>query len=63
MKAMPTRSDQYDAALDRAVEHAKQWLTSVPGRQVGPLQSADEVLVGLGGPLPEDGLDASRNHR
>ena len=40
--------------------HAKQWLASVPERRVGPLQSADEVLVGLGGPLPEDGLDASK---
>ena len=38
---------------------AKQWLASVPDRQVRPLQSADEVLVGLGGPLPEEGLDAA----
>jgi glutamate/tyrosine decarboxylase-like PLP-dependent enzyme len=52
------RFDDYDAALDRAAERAKQWLASVPGRPVGPLQSADEVLVRLGGPLPEEGQDA-----
>jgi glutamate/tyrosine decarboxylase-like PLP-dependent enzyme len=51
------RSDDYDAALDRAAERAKQWLASVPDRQVGPLQSADEVLERLGGPLPEEGED------
>ncbi|MGB7052362.1 MAG: pyridoxal-dependent decarboxylase [Acidimicrobiales bacterium] len=59
MRAVTARSDDYDSALDRAVEHAKQWLASVPDRQVGPLQSADEVLLGLGGPLPEEGLDAA----
>jgi len=52
-------ADDYSAALDRAAEHAKQWLASVPSRQVGPFQSADEVLERLGGPLPEVGQDAA----
>jgi glutamate/tyrosine decarboxylase-like PLP-dependent enzyme len=60
MDGMTTRSDDYDAALDRAVEHAKQWLASVPERQVAPLQSADEVSLELGGPLPEVGLDVAK---
>jgi glutamate/tyrosine decarboxylase-like PLP-dependent enzyme len=57
---MTTRSDDYDGALDRAVEHAKRWLASVPERHVGPLLSADEAQVVLGGPLPEEGLDAAK---
>jgi hypothetical protein len=32
---MTARSDDYDAALDRAVEHAKQCLESVADRHVG----------------------------
>jgi glutamate/tyrosine decarboxylase-like PLP-dependent enzyme len=55
---MTTRHDDYDAALDRAVQRSKQWLSSIPGRQVGPVQSADEILLKLGGPLPEQGRDA-----
>jgi glutamate/tyrosine decarboxylase-like PLP-dependent enzyme len=57
---MTTRSDDYETALDRAVEYAKQWLESVPDRPVAPRQSADDVLVRVGGPLPEIGLDAAR---
>jgi glutamate/tyrosine decarboxylase-like PLP-dependent enzyme len=56
---MTAKPDSYEAALDRAVERSKQWLTSIPGRRVGPVQSADEVLVRLGGPLPEQGRDAA----
>jgi glutamate/tyrosine decarboxylase-like PLP-dependent enzyme len=55
---MATRHDDYDAALDEAAARSKQWLTSIPGRQVGPVQSADEILMRLGGPLPEQGRDA-----
>ena len=55
---MTTKHDDYDAALDRAAQHAKQWLASIPDRQVGPLQSADEILMRLGGPLPETGQNA-----
>jgi len=56
---MTSRHDDYDAALDRAAERSKQWLTSIPDRRVGPLQSADEILMRLGGPLPEQGRDAA----
>jgi glutamate/tyrosine decarboxylase-like PLP-dependent enzyme len=56
---MTTRHNDYDAALDRAAERSKQWLTSIPGRQVGPVQSADEMLMRVGGPLPEQGRDAA----
>lgn len=53
------RNNDSEAALDRAAERAKQWLTSVPDRQVGPLKSADEILERFGGPLPEEGEDAA----
>jgi glutamate/tyrosine decarboxylase-like PLP-dependent enzyme len=56
--AVIARPGDYDAALDRAAQLAKQWLASIPDRQVGPLQSADEILAKLGGPLPEQGQDA-----
>jgi glutamate/tyrosine decarboxylase-like PLP-dependent enzyme len=56
---MTTEHDHYDAALDRAAQRSKQWLTSIPGRQVGPVQTADEILIRLGGPLPEEGRDAA----
>src|ERR1700722_847998 len=56
---MSTSHDDYEAALDRAAERSKQWLTSIPGRQVGPRQSADEILKRFGGPLPEQGRDAA----
>jgi len=56
-EAMATTSDDYVTALDRAVEHAKQWLESVPDRPIAPRQTADDVLVRVGGPLPEVGLD------
>jgi len=56
---MTARHDEYEAALDRAAERSKQWLTSIPGRQVGPRKSADEILRRFGGPLPEQGRDAA----
>ena len=56
---MTTRRDDYDVALDRAALRSKQWLKSIPSRQVGPVRSADEILMALGGPLPEQGRDAA----
>jgi glutamate/tyrosine decarboxylase-like PLP-dependent enzyme len=43
----------YEKALARAVEHARTWLDSLAERPVGPRATADELLAGLGGPLPD----------
>ncbi len=43
----------YDRALGRAVEHAREWLNSVPERPVRPQRSAADLLAGFGGPLPD----------
>jgi glutamate/tyrosine decarboxylase-like PLP-dependent enzyme len=43
----------YDEALDRAREHARQWLASVPHRSVPPSVSIDEMVGRFGGRLPE----------
>src|ERR1700693_1053206 len=34
-------------------EHARAWLASVGDRPVGPGVTADQMLAGFGGPLPE----------
>src|SRR5579871_5386968 len=50
----------FDPALERAVDHARRWLGSVAERPVGPQASADEVRALFGGPLSEEGEEASR---
>jgi glutamate/tyrosine decarboxylase-like PLP-dependent enzyme len=47
----------YDAALDRAVVHAKSWLDSMPDRVVPPRLSADEIAPSFAGPLPDGPTD------
>jgi glutamate/tyrosine decarboxylase-like PLP-dependent enzyme len=47
------RRDAYDAALDRAVVHTKEWLESLPDRAVPPRMSADEIAPSFAGPLPD----------
>ena len=47
----------YEEALTRAAAHARAWISSVPTRHIGPLVSADELAVVLGGPLPSAGRD------
>jgi glutamate/tyrosine decarboxylase-like PLP-dependent enzyme len=47
----------YDAALDRAVVHAKAWLDSMPERDVPPRMSADEIGPSFAGPLPDGPTD------
>jgi glutamate/tyrosine decarboxylase-like PLP-dependent enzyme len=42
----------YAAALERAVVHAREWLSSMPQRTVSPRATADEMAAALGGPLP-----------
>jgi glutamate/tyrosine decarboxylase-like PLP-dependent enzyme len=54
---MPFDPSEYSAALDRARTHAEHWLASVPQRPVHPTASADELLAGFGGPLPEAPTD------
>ena len=54
---MTARRSVYDAALDRAVVHAKAWLDSIPERDVAPQQSADEIAPSFAGPLPEGPTD------
>ena len=50
---MSGRDGLYDEALARAAEHARAWLASVGVRPVGPGVTADQLLAGFGGPLPE----------
>lgn len=50
---MSGRGDLYDEALARAAEHARAWLASVGDRPVGPRVTADQLLAGFGGPMPE----------
>ncbi|MDP9395714.1 MAG: pyridoxal-dependent decarboxylase, partial [Actinomycetota bacterium] len=54
---MTAEPDAYTAALDRAVVHARRWLAALPTRNVPPERSAEEVLAGLGGPLPDGPID------
>ncbi len=49
---MGFRPESYTAALERAAEHARAWLASVPDRRVPPAKAADELRASLGGPLP-----------
>ncbi|WP_422936141.1 pyridoxal phosphate-dependent decarboxylase family protein [Sinomonas sp. P47F7] len=51
------RPEDYTAPLDRAAEHARRWLGSIPSRHVGPRTTADELAEAFGGELPETGLD------
>ncbi len=51
------RPDDYDKVLDRAAAHARDWLASVPRRDVPPQVDADAVVAALGGPLPEGSTD------
>jgi glutamate/tyrosine decarboxylase-like PLP-dependent enzyme len=50
---MSADGGSYDEALSRAAEHARVWLNSVGERPVGPRATADELLAGFGGPLPD----------
>ena len=54
---MTARPDLYEAALQRASNHALAWLASMPHRSVPPRLTADELLLQLGGPLPQGPSD------
>lgn len=54
---MTAHSETYDKSLDKAHEHVRRWLSSVDERPIGPRVTASELLEGVGGPLPERGMD------
>ncbi len=49
------RMDEYSAALDRAHQHALDWLASLEDRPVPAQASIDEVTSALGTTLPDHG--------
>jgi glutamate/tyrosine decarboxylase-like PLP-dependent enzyme len=50
---MTSPPEAFTAALDRACAHARSWLASQQDRPVPPRRHADEILLDLGGPLPD----------
>src|SRR5205085_10840749 len=52
---MKSRLEEYAAALDRAAEHARQWIGSLDERRVAPEVDADTIAARVGGPLPQEG--------
>ncbi|MFH5880592.1 pyridoxal phosphate-dependent decarboxylase family protein [Arthrobacter sp. NA-172] len=52
-------SSDYEQALERAWEHTREWLRTLPGRPVRPSNTADDITEIFGGPLPDGGLDAA----
>ncbi len=54
---MPFDPDAYGPPLDRAHEHARRWLDSLPGRPVRPSATADELLAQFGGALNDSPID------
>jgi glutamate/tyrosine decarboxylase-like PLP-dependent enzyme len=50
---MTSRPEAFTAALDRASVHARSWLASLPDRTVPPQRDANEIVLDLGGRLPE----------
>ncbi len=50
---MTAEGEAYDAALERALAHARSWLRSMPDRPVPPSATADDLDAVFGGPLPE----------
>src|ERR1700680_4358659 len=50
---MSAQGGAYDKPLARPPAQARVWLDSVGDRPVGPRASADELLAGFGGPLPQ----------
>ncbi|GAA2388354.1 pyridoxal phosphate-dependent decarboxylase family protein [Dactylosporangium salmoneum] len=51
--------DAYDAPLNAAVVHAREWLSSLGGRSVPPRADADAIGEVVGGPLSDDGEEAA----
>jgi len=53
---MSVRGKDYEAALDRAADHARTWLAGVGQRPVPPQADADAVGRTFAGPLPAAGV-------
>ena len=54
---MTARPDAFTPALDRAHEHVRSWLASLPDRPVRPSATIDELT--FGGPLNDEPRDAA----
>lgn len=54
---MTARLDAYSPALDRAADHARRWLASMPNRPVPPRLTADQMGGRLAEPLPDGPTD------
>ena len=52
---MSFRLDEYTPALDRATQHALQWIGSLDERRMAPAVDADAIAARVGGPLPQEG--------
>ena len=53
---MTVRRADYTKPLARAAAHAQEWLDTVGERPVRPRATADEMVRGMGGALPADGM-------
>lgn len=54
---MTVHGREYEAALDAATKHAKDWLATVGERPVPPRSTVEAILGALDGPLPDEGAD------
>jgi glutamate/tyrosine decarboxylase-like PLP-dependent enzyme len=54
---MSAEPGSYDAALERAVAHARSWLASLADRPVRPRLTADDLGTAFGGALPDGPAD------
>lgn len=54
---MTDHRNDYTRALERASWHARDWLTRLEGRPVGPRLGIDDLGRTFGGPLPAGGCD------
>lgn len=53
---MSAGAEPYEEALASAVRHATRWLESLPGRRVGPRQTARDMAAAFGGAVPRSGM-------
>jgi len=51
--------DERETALRRAAELGYAYLAGLPDRHVGPRADAEAIRARLGGPLPDEGMDAT----
>ena len=50
-------ADDYSRVLQKAHDHASEWLSSIPERPVHPLENAEESTARFPTSLPDDGMD------